>query len=275
MTSNHHCNNNEPDILWHYTTIEAFTSIFNTKIFRATDSAFLNDINEHTRPLQAIVEKLDPQKHVKDLRDYIKNIKKRCYIISLTQQNDSIPHWREYTDSKMGGVAIGFSRQGLEEHLCNQTNQSLMYLSLLDKCIYEDFDNIDENSMINNFCKKAEDFFAFNPNNADYKELIHYRDIGIELQSKSRKFPHIKSKDFEYEKEWRLSFIPLTSQKKNLEIGFANYKPFLPITISKLEEIIKEIKISPLGNVEQNHLYCELLTDSAKIKVTDSNKKIR
>ena len=117
-----------PRILWHYTSLDAFQKILNTGEIFATHYAFLDDYDEIQTVSKAIYdglvarEKLSRNSYFKQFCSYI-NKKFPCgsrrdniisregqgdgsFIISLSEMQDSIPHWKEYTQD--WGVSIGF-----------------------------------------------------------------------------------------------------------------------------------------------------------------------
>ena len=119
-----------PNILYHYTSIEAFKKIIESGKIHATRYDQMNDESE----IQIGVEKLLEfvRKHEVDdsFRDYknflISGIEAykddilEVYVLSLSRAADSLDQWRAYARS--GGVAIGFDKKKVQEgFLCNAT----------------------------------------------------------------------------------------------------------------------------------------------------------
>ena len=103
------------DILYHYTTIDTFKAILNSKILRGTKYSQLNDWQEVKIGIQKIKEclnKFEIDNSIKtQLFATVSDISQKrlnCFITSFSTQEDLLSQWRAYTDSKNGGLAIGF-----------------------------------------------------------------------------------------------------------------------------------------------------------------------
>jgi hypothetical protein len=115
-----------PDILYHYTSIEAFQSIIESKKMRATRYDQMNDTGELQLGVHNLREAItghpvgDSLADVKDFKDFliseIEDYGKDTldvYVLSLSAAADSLDQWRAYSPN--GGVAIGFDYRKVQK----------------------------------------------------------------------------------------------------------------------------------------------------------------
>jgi hypothetical protein len=105
----------EPEVVYHYTTVETMMKIVSTRKIWATNISYLNDSSEGEHYLRmvrnclpdllaqyklekTVFSKLDPT---------VKLIEDRPFIASFSTEGDSLPQWRSYCPQG-NGVAIGF-----------------------------------------------------------------------------------------------------------------------------------------------------------------------
>ena len=116
------------ELLWHYTSFDAFLSIIQNKALWATDGRYVNDAYELKYGFDHLFNWLDrrtfPSKHeyfhqtlatdVSSLRTF-----GRVYISCFSQDGgDRMSQWGRYCPSS-GGVAIGFSADALQQTAAN------------------------------------------------------------------------------------------------------------------------------------------------------------
>ncbi len=105
-----------PDILYHYTSIEAFKSIIETKKMRATRYDQMNDTGELQLGVRNLLEAVNGHRGggspavfedwlVSEIQEFGRGTLD-VYVLSLSAVADSLDQWRAY--SRNGGVAIGF-----------------------------------------------------------------------------------------------------------------------------------------------------------------------
>lgn len=116
----------DPNIVYHYTSLETMQKIVETQQLWATNVKFLNDTAERTIFLsramqrlpslrdehpeldrQAFDHMLDPQRLKYDIISHLPS------VVSFSKDSDSLPQWRAYCP-KGRGVAIGFSVEALK-----------------------------------------------------------------------------------------------------------------------------------------------------------------
>jgi len=122
----------EPDIVYHYTSIEAMMSIVSSKNIWATSISYLNDVSERKMFIDAVEARrpdfdsampaLDPDvDHDYDESfasalgplDFSLGIEDKQFVASFSSEADSLMHWRSYCPHG-NGVSIGFRTESLK-----------------------------------------------------------------------------------------------------------------------------------------------------------------
>ncbi|EDM65943.1 hypothetical protein PE36_08076 [Moritella sp. PE36] len=221
--------------------------------------SFLNDEKEYYEGLNILEEKLNSyigsvgtysQETTQELLSHIKDV--MIYSTSFSREGDLLSQWRSYCP-KEGGVAIGFDKAILEQHLCGR-REGVNFRYLQDCCYdtkHTDWvaDTIAEGTVKNfdrmglsahahfsqeNTFLEMLTFLARTKNSAFSEEaevrLFSYghRDLDVINTQEINKYPSIKLVNPE-----EVSFRP----KHNFLI------PFLAIDFPL--EAIKEIKVGP------------------------------
>jgi len=117
------------DILYHYTSIEAFRKIVESQKIRATRYDQMNDASEVKLGIDNLLEAVKKHETDDSFRDYLisgiegyKEGTLEVYILSLSDAADSLDQWRAYAPN--GGVAIGFDRKMVKKgFLCDITRK--------------------------------------------------------------------------------------------------------------------------------------------------------
>lgn len=105
-----------PEIIYHYTSLEAMVAIAETRILRASNVRFSNDPAELTYGhgvIRAVLSDTFPDLDLKSIFEAIREVD--CYAISFSAEDDSLPQWRAYC-SNGRGVALGFRSDVFEHH---------------------------------------------------------------------------------------------------------------------------------------------------------------
>lgn len=107
------------EVLYHYTSIEAFKSIIETRKIRATRYDQMNDDFELMLGVETILDAVKQHKVDESTREYkqfllsgVESFKEETlevYVLSLSATADSLDQWRAYAGE--GGVAIGFGTE--------------------------------------------------------------------------------------------------------------------------------------------------------------------
>jgi hypothetical protein len=112
--------NNQDRFLYHYTSLEAFTSIIQKRTMWASHIKFLNDTSEQEilenlivgRLLQPFTTEPNRKKILNDLRLYFDSITDPMFVICFSEDGgDRLSQWRAYGSSS--GVCLAFEKQEL------------------------------------------------------------------------------------------------------------------------------------------------------------------
>lgn len=258
-------------LLWHYTTLDAFRAICEHNEFRASHISFMNDTleGEHfRRQMASRIKRFVRGKCtnafrrdvVKEYMDWIleRGIYARNeeeFVISMTEEDDSLPLWREYVPRGEDGVSIG---------LLPHSDDSF-WRKGFKKCYYYD----DRNRI---FDECALWILRF----ADYLEELVIRNeeghYGAIIDRIISYIPFIKSGKFKYENEWRYVIRGVmdgdrhsggeSKCEKKSSVGFDGRKPYFPQVLCGDEGIFRRIacvRISPFGDVGRNYKYCQMM----------------
>jgi hypothetical protein len=118
----------EPEVLYHYTSLESACKILETNKLRASRVYLLNDASEVEYGADIVSECLDSGSEIPEaLRmlfrrgpngeasEFIRTIRRfRFHVFCLSRNPDSLSQWRAYGKSG-GGVAIGFKKDHLHK----------------------------------------------------------------------------------------------------------------------------------------------------------------
>ena len=122
-----------PDILYHYTSIEAFKSIIDSKKMRATRYDQMNDYSEVKLGIDNLFKTIknyeispdfsDFKKHLIGIIEKLKSQILDIYILSFSSVKDSLEQWRAYAQN--GGVAIGFDKKMVQKGFLTEFKQNI------------------------------------------------------------------------------------------------------------------------------------------------------
>lgn len=111
-----------PDLLWHYTSLEGFTGILESKRIWATEIRYLNDESEFNHALSLLhkaVDQLDPFGSLVNTQDLLQSVLKgakkgllskdsqNLFVASFSKHGDQLSQWRGYGQGGRG-VSLGF-----------------------------------------------------------------------------------------------------------------------------------------------------------------------
>lgn len=257
-------------ILYHYTTISALLAILQPESlsFHCTRHDYLNDKQELTYCKDSFLNMLKDYEIENGIQGELKladSIRVReyetetfgnpnYYILSLSQNKDSLPMWRMYGE-ECNGIAIGIN---IDERNAISTEDSLLIsiLSLISTefsgfelnriryGIKQDFVSAKVNSM----------YMAIQQNRADIN-TIHKVYSGFIQDSAI----YIKNPVFAYEKEWRLALTE-TDNKPKYKVRNNVIVPYVEISLNK--NMLKEIVLGPSCEYELNNKSLKMLLNS-------------
>jgi len=278
--------NNTP--IYHYTSLESFINILETKSFWATNCQYLNDKHEGKHFSNILKHELIEPKifnssltdlilNIFDSKDY-KNYLDRSYIISLTKNRDSLPMWKYYGKS---GIILEFDTSILNKIYLNKDYkfkktidnkpQKISCPNLFNDVIYDSsfirfFLKDSINNIINNI----------NLNQNNYNEVIENFLLSF-------KFCFLyKDKNFSYENEKRMVFVLNNSNdiqnfekfrvKNNLVI------PYIDVSFEENGKLpLKKIIINPeqkdemykdgIEKLLRSHNYNDVIIEESKSSI--------
>jgi len=105
----------EPEVVYHYTSVDTMMKIVTSGKIRATSISYLNDSSEGEHFLRMVRRRLPDLLTQYQLRETVLSkldstaqlVEKRPFIASFSAEGDSLPQWRSYCP-RGNGVAIGF-----------------------------------------------------------------------------------------------------------------------------------------------------------------------
>lgn len=254
-----------PEVLYHYTSFDAFRKIMESEIVRATHYSELNDTSEIIMAQEILARSLletdDSSTHrntIPSLLDQVARFGRGeldPFLFSLSVERDSLYQWRAYCPD--GGIAIGFKGEDLAEHF-RRESQSIEPWQLVP-CEYHKPDaTIDMQPIVAN----ADRLFAHSsgaPEGLGQKVIDSLR-AASSFSLLEERCCSIKHCAYASENEWRCfaSSRRLTVQlderhRRMVEMHFA------------ASEVIKEVVISPHGDERRARILAEHLKDSKNL----------
>ncbi len=243
--------------LFHYTTCPGFIGILGDNCLWATDTRYLNDLEEFKHGVALFQEVLKRVEQKKEKHDFLVNYPecidellnvgsrldgKHTYCVSFTENGNLLSQWRGY--ARNGGLSIGFDPEGLK---FSAKNQRFRFM----KCLYDEEEK-------KAFVHEVVDDFLWHCDEWHNNEALgHFTPIhfGAYLRSMICFFaPVLKHKDFFEEEEWRavhsyghLKNEMLSSRKSN---GID-----IPYIVFSLQDVsIQKIFIGPCNNLDRVYL---------------------
>ena len=234
-------------LYYHYTSINSFNEIVNSKKIWLSDCRFLNDKKEISIAIEKFVSNFNDEE--KKILSYVLdlcNFDKYFCIFSMSKSPRVLSQWRGYGDDGKG-ICIGFRKNFLELFF---SSEKTAYDTFLIHCIYENFDDhiqkiIEDNKKnIDSIVKLYRNSRAIN----EFSEKIRGK---YELFSNIyRELLRIKNPSFKEEQEVRIVRIaPLPLIKTRVCNGLII--PYTEIDLSDdktrdgLQYIMKELWLGP------------------------------
>lgn len=242
----------EPDILYHYTSLDALFSIITNIDYedesnvsftlRATHASFLNDLNEGRLLLEALKEiGINENKlwFSLDRTGY-------PFVLSLSELCDDLNMWRCYADQGRG-VAIGLDKPILDEEYQTYSKGKL------DICKY-----VSKDELFDILKEDGSEKIITNKNVLSLDRLI------------VDKLLVYKDKSFTAEREWRIHVMD-TEDKFRVNPNSDLIIPFKELKIPLAA--LKSITLGPKCEYERNHFSLSRILSkySQRIKIQKSH----
>jgi hypothetical protein len=151
----------EPEVVYHYTTIDAMMKIVNTASIWATSINYLNDTSEREHYLNLVRNRIeaarglvfppfdtDNEIFAEFLNPDERNFAERPFVASFSQEDDSLPQWRSYCPQG-NGVAIGFSTECLRNSTVqpNDEDRAMYAMGFWPSISFSKIDYLDTSSI--------------------------------------------------------------------------------------------------------------------------------
>lgn len=107
---------NDPDVIYHYTTISGLKGIIENKNIWATNINYLNDWREFREFVTPFLERFQDQTTHQFLDNIFRMNSKLVYVCSFSAKKDDLSQWRGYSP-RANGFSIGFNRSKLRNLL--------------------------------------------------------------------------------------------------------------------------------------------------------------
>jgi hypothetical protein len=234
-----------PEFIYHYTSLDNFIKILDSKTFFMFSIYQMNDYKEKFVIIDAYNRVMSYKKSIFP-DDYLKKLDEvlnekfyfgHTYISCFSELRDSLSQWRAYGDDG-NGICFVINPRKLE------INYSLpSHNAYTEKCV--SFHNvIYSNEQQDKIIEEILDYSLFLSNrNEKYKveSFVEYINTFI-----SRFAPIFKNKEFQEEREWRIIYDTMLSEQESLgvltldtryDIGFINtrnnLRSYFPLKIDK------------------------------------------
>lgn len=253
-----------PNVLYHYTSIEAFQSIIESKKMRATRYDQMNDKRELRTGVQNLLKAIKGHEADASSADYksflVSEIQKfgkgglDVYVLSLSTAGNSLDQWRAYCLS--GGVAIGFDSGQVQKGFLIDNTPKVGGLSVpnpnrhdpsnrLMPCQYTDKNGrMDAKSL----AAMADSFFVGNSWSAVYaspNSMLRNLSLSSLSVKVYRTICSIKHGEFASEKEWRS--VNHNPDRTIYPVHLNDKGRFYIEMAFEPKDYIKEVWISPHG----------------------------
>lgn len=258
----------EPEIIYHYTDLYALKSIVENNTLWATNTKFVNDIEER-RYIANVLDLLLPPNSSTDMislfdtikheiqnysdtysyrgeiHDIIRKHSTDAYIISFSVNQDSLPLWSGYAQKQ--GLNIGFNRQKLRSDIYNAFDGEANDV-LCGKVLYVNNQAGNDNLQIlqTMICEICDDCLQRNIDAELMNSILASHIMYI------RNF--VKSESMKSEEEYRMVIIPKTTES-NVRIRVKD--DMLIPYIEYSENIQEAIKCVTIGPTNKNEMLAE------------------
>lgn len=248
---------NNPNILYHYTTMNSLWNILNDITNRGdeknpsyyiklwvTCARYMNDPMEGLffrkclysafLRYQAVCELEDKSGYMQLSFAALNLSRQTFYAFSLSEHADSLSMWRSYGNNGQG-VAIGFDTKELSDAI-----------SKYDSCNFLKIEYKTEEDFVNTFTDKdlQRAYDAIEINEDDSGGSIDY----LSYEFLHDKYQHIKNSFYSDEREWRLIFNDMLDVQKKFRERNGLIIPFYEIELPI--DVIKCLTIGPCADQE-------------------------
>ncbi|WP_186264226.1 DUF2971 domain-containing protein [Burkholderia gladioli] len=251
--------NARPESLIHYTTIQGFMGIVNSKGFWASNTSFLNDRKELIHGLEGaehailkLKEVLDPSlrrllsKVIREIRD---GLLPATYVTCFCARDDLLSQWRGYGGSEQG-ISIQFSREVLERRLIKQRAR-------LTKVIYSDLST--ETKVREALAEEMNDLLDWE--NVLGGQSDDERKANV-FDAVSKLLPRFKHLGFQDEREWRFVVQrPVAAGDLLFRPKGSVIAPYIVLNMGRFKLPMQSVMIGPGREMELTQASVRLFLD--------------
>ena len=263
------------DLLWHFTSCDALPKILLGGDGLLARSTLFMDDHDDSSLSRKLIKALSPvfnfleQKNSDSERagnDVLSAIDRHIqagvaipsFAICFAKTTDDPTMWQLYT--RNGGVAIGIDKKPFVAELENENDDCVKVIS--KDCDYQSYQALSEKvdaiglelaQLVNESNEKG--------NEEKLREhLVPILKKGVEL---FEQLVFVKRKGFEIEQEFRVAFIHESSNRLKSRLRFVADKPHIAMKMgSKISSFVRQIRISPFGNVAKTRAVAYLVADA-------------
>ena len=242
--------------LYHYTTADTFDKLVDeggelycTHYMDLNDDAefwkgfdYFRDWQKKHTAQESKEKAIECDRYFSQLKTELKKVHKlyidATWIMSFSTEKDSLSQWRSYTDRTNGGVAVGFSKNELENEINKCRNENGFDVALLP-CIYYD-SGID---------KRLDRLIDLLLESIDKNKTNWHEELARAIYLFSS---IVKDGSFRLEHEWRI-IIQATNIEALKGAKVIGGKVRLPLGVGvngerRVGMLMKEVLLSPHGN---------------------------
>jgi hypothetical protein len=278
----------DDQLLYHYTDVQGFKGIVDSRELWATHIQYLNDTQEYLYAVgvarrvlgEQVPTAADPQEGVVLSRLGTElSLGRRVYVgvASFSELDDGLSQWRDYCPNG-AGYSLGF----VTEDLIRLGRQQGFYLA---RCLYDDA------SQTQAIAQALEEV----RHSVQWAAALEHQDpdeaygaaASVWLDRFTRLAPTIKHRAFHGEQEWRLISVPMpfSDGRWRVRPGRSMLIPYLPITLAPpsgsvpIAEIVvgptphRELALTAVGVLfdpqrELEPLYSPILRQPAQFRIS-------
>lgn len=243
------------DKIYHYTNLDSLKKMLESNSLWATNCEYLNDLLE----LETFEKELDQILntdnesmilYIKNILNELSKLRKLTYIISFTNNNDSIAMWRNYGNN---GIVIEFDTKAIVNtvkknniNVIRRDNKNIK-ISTKNMYGYAIYDNLLIRDLLNFHFKIAKN--EYKAASDEKKEIVSFQHQLETTMAIYSVYLFKKDKNFEFEDEYR---IVITINEENVgkiekfKIKNNMFIPYIDVKFIKNKILpIKSVTINP------------------------------
>jgi hypothetical protein len=237
----------EPQVVYHYTSMDTMTKIVQSASIWATSISYLNDTTEGEHFVKLIRDRLPAYRKANPAEDDAifnailqkgpPDFDSRPFVASFSREADSLPQWRSYCPNG-NGVAIGFRVECLKRAFVEKRQPTGVVVPVEAHITFRKVEYLDESTAesfdddIRATAKLSRAIVANRPGGVGPTAEIF--KIFIELEACFKK--HLS---FSNEREYRLAVDPMPGKPNVVEFRptRSSLVPYIPVSIPREDSL--------------------------------------